>query len=114
MTAADGALGALELDGAFDATTVNVYGVPFVSPVTVHGLAAALHVFAPGFDVTTYPVIDAPPLFVGGTQLTCALALLAIAATEVGAPGVATGVTGCDQSDMQEAPTIPQLDPTPL
>jgi hypothetical protein len=114
VTAADGALGALELDGAFDATTVNVYGVPFVRPETVHGLAAALHVLLPGFDVTTYPVIGTPPVFVGATQLTCALPLVATAVTEVGTPGVATGVSGCDQSEKQETPPTPQLDPTPL
>lgn len=114
VTGADGALGALELDGAFEATTVNVYGVPFVSPLMTHGLAEALQVLPPGFEVTTYPVIGTPPVLVGATQLTCALALLATATTDVGEPGIATGVTGCDQSEKQETPLTPQLEPTPL
>ena len=50
----------------FDAFTVNVYAVPFVNPVTVHDNAPAVeHVLAPGDDVTTYPVIAAPPLLTG-------------------------------------------------
>lgn len=36
----------------FAAVTVNVYDVPPVSPVTVHGDEPAVHVSAPGDDVT--------------------------------------------------------------
>ena len=35
----------------FVAVTVNVYDVPLVSPVTVHGELAQLPVNPPGFDV---------------------------------------------------------------
>ena len=38
----------------FEATTVNVYAVPFVNPDTVHDNAANVeHVAPPGADVTT-------------------------------------------------------------
>ena len=39
---------------AFVAFTVNVYAVPFASPVTAHDVAGgvAAHVFDPGDDVT--------------------------------------------------------------
>jgi len=37
---------------AFLATTVNVYVVPFVSPVTVMGLPLPVAVMLPGFEVT--------------------------------------------------------------
>jgi hypothetical protein len=53
VTAFDGLLAALELPGAFEATTVKVYEVPLVSPVTVQGLDAALQVLPPGLEVTT-------------------------------------------------------------
>ena len=38
---------------AFVATTVNVYDVPFVSPVTMIGDTLPVAVIPPGFDVTT-------------------------------------------------------------
>ena len=34
------------------AVTVNVYGVPFVNPVTQHDRPAEVHVLPPGDDVT--------------------------------------------------------------
>jgi hypothetical protein len=51
---ADDAVDASELPTEFTATTVNVYGVPFVSPVTVHVVfgAVAVHVLLPGLEVT--------------------------------------------------------------
>jgi hypothetical protein len=48
---ADGAEGT-ESPTAFVATTVNVYAVPFVRPVTAIGLVVPLAVSPPGFDVT--------------------------------------------------------------
>jgi hypothetical protein len=41
-----------ELPTAFVATTVKVYGVPFVKPVTVIGELDPVRVIAPGFEVT--------------------------------------------------------------
>lgn len=77
---------------AFVAWTVNVYAVPFVSPVTTIGLPAPDAVKAPGVDVTVYEVIGLPPLDAGGLKLTVAWPLPAVAVAAVGAPGaVATG-----------------------
>ena len=53
---------------ALVAVTVNVYGVPVVSPFTVIGLALAVDVMPPGFDVTVYEVITLPPLDVGAVN----------------------------------------------
>jgi hypothetical protein len=53
----DGVTGALGAEGgpfpvALVAITVKVYGVPFVSPVTVHDVDAVVHVAPPGVAVT--------------------------------------------------------------
>jgi hypothetical protein len=96
VTALDGADDAL-LPMLFEATTVNVYVVPFVSPfttvdveggvpVTVVGVCAV----APMKGVTVYDV-GAPPA-VGALQLTAASPLPAVAVTFVGAPGAGGGV----------------------
>jgi hypothetical protein len=50
VTGADGALGAL-VPTLLVAVTVNVYAVPFVSPVTVSGLLPPLAVAPPGLAV---------------------------------------------------------------
>jgi hypothetical protein len=50
---------------AFTATTVNVYVMPAVSPLTTHGLAVQVAVSPPGEAVTTYPVTFAPPSALG-------------------------------------------------
>jgi hypothetical protein len=57
------------------AVTINVYAVPLVRPLTVIGLAVAVPVRLPGFDVAVYPVIVAPPLLDGAVKVTKALAL---------------------------------------
>jgi hypothetical protein len=51
---ADEAVDGSELPTEFTATTVNVYEVPFVSPVTSHDMfgASAVHVLFPGLEVT--------------------------------------------------------------
>jgi hypothetical protein len=43
---------ALDAPAEFCATTVNVYAVPFVSPVTTHDVVAVVQVKPPGADVT--------------------------------------------------------------
>ena len=83
---------------SFAAVTVNAYAVPFVSPVTVIGLAAPVPVMPPGYDVAVYPVIAVPPSDSGGVKKTNALppagSALVHALIPVGAPGlVAAGVT---------------------
>ena len=47
----------------------------------------------PGLDVTLYPVIALPPLLDGATKATLAVAVPAVAATLVGAPGTIAVVT---------------------
>ena len=54
------------------AVTVNVYAVPLVSPVTVQGELAQSCVMPPGFAVTVYLVMVAPPLLAGGVNVTVA------------------------------------------
>jgi len=78
------------------ATTVNVYGDPFVRPVTaqVRGPAVQVHVFEPGLDVTVYPVIAAPPIDDGAVQPTTTAESPGDAVTPVGAPGMVRGVAG--------------------
>ena len=66
--------------------------MPLVSPVTVIGLAVPVAVSPPGLDVTVYPVMAAPPLFVGAVKLTVACAMPAVAVPMVGAPGVTIAV----------------------
>ena len=51
VTAVDAADAKL-LPTALVAMTVNVYGVPFVRPVTVHDRVVVVHVRAPGDEVT--------------------------------------------------------------
>jgi hypothetical protein len=51
VTLPDGAEGT-ESPTAFVATTVNVYAVPFVNPVTAIGLVVPVPVSPPGLDVT--------------------------------------------------------------
>ena len=89
------ALGVAEFDAAdaepvpaeLVAVTVNVYATPLVSPVTVTGLLAPVPVSPPGFDVTVYPVMLAPPLDTGAVNVMPAWVSPAVAVPMVGAPG---------------------------
>jgi len=56
---------------AFVAVTVNVYDVPFVSPVTVIGDAPPV-ADTPVLEVTVYVVIAAPPVEAGAVNETVA------------------------------------------
>jgi hypothetical protein len=85
-----------------------VYAVLFVKPVTFIGEEPPDTVTPPGLDVTVYPVITLPPLFVGATNATLAEAFPAVATTPVGAPGtiiVAVGVTAVEAAEAAELPT---------
>jgi len=76
-----------------------------VKPVTVIGEDAPVAVRPPGEEVTVYPVIADPPVFVGAVKLTEALPLLAVAAIPVGVPGtVVVGVTGAEALEELPAP----------
>ena len=87
------------------ATTLNVYGVPLVKPLTTHeeAFAAALHVNPPGEDTTVKPVSAVPPLFAGAVNETVAApAVVTAADTDVGAPGSVAGVAAIDAVDRSE------------
>jgi hypothetical protein len=79
----------------FVAVTVKVYAVPLVRPLTTMGLAAPVPVRPPGFEVTVYPVMVAPPLLAGAVKDTVACVSPAVAVPTVGAPGT-TGFTAND------------------
>jgi hypothetical protein len=86
------------------AVTANVYAVPLVRPVTVHGDEAHVPVCPPD-DVAVYEMIAAPPLLAGGVKLTVACALPAVAVPMVGAPGTVAGVTLFEAADAGPVPT---------
>jgi hypothetical protein len=91
----DDALEAVPVPTELVAVTVKVYVVPLVSPVTVIGDEGPVARRPPGEDVTVYPVIADPPVFVGAVKLTVALPLMpVVTATPIGAPGSVGGVTG--------------------
>ena len=93
-TVPDGSLLPTELT----ATTLQLYVVPFDSPVTLIGLAEPDAVTVAAFcaeQVTTYDVIGCVPVLVGAVNEISALALPAVAVPIVGASGtVSTGSGG--------------------
>jgi hypothetical protein len=82
---------AVDVPLAFVAVAVNVYAVPFVSPVTTIGDVAPVAVMFPGLDVTVY-VADAPPV-APGVNVTEACAFPPVAVPIVGACGTVVAVT---------------------
>jgi hypothetical protein len=108
-----GAAGVTELDGADGAespaavvaTTVNVYEVPLVRPVTLHVSApVVMHVRVPGDDVTVY-LVTVAPLPAAAFHDTVASAGPAVAFTSVGAPGFPAGTTTAEAAEGAEVPT---------
>ena len=89
----------------FVAVTVNVYAVPFVSPVTTNGEAPPETVAPPGDAVTAYEVIAEPPLLTGATNPTVTSPLPRVPTTNVGAPGTVAGVTDADALEATPVPT---------
>ena len=75
------------------AVTVNVYAVPFVSPVIVRGDEPPVAVNPPVFEVTVYDVIAEPPLLPGALNVIVAWPFPAVAFTLVGAFGTVAGTT---------------------
>ena len=67
------------------ATTVQVTGVPFVTPVTTMGETVPETLCAP--HVAVYPVIGEPPLLTGAVKVTETVLLPAVTVPIVGAPG---------------------------
>ena len=96
-----------ESPAAFIATTVKVYSVSLVRPVTVAVVAPVVSaVTPPGEEVTVYFVIAEPPLLVGAVHDTEASPLPAVAVTLVGAPGTVRGVTAFEASAASESPAV--------
>ncbi len=83
MDAAD----ALPVPAELVAVTVKVYASPLLRPVTVIGELAPVPVKPPGFAVTVYPLIAAPPVFAGAVKVTLASVLPAVAVPMTGAAG---------------------------
>ena len=63
------------------ATTVNSYGIPFVSPKMAHLAPIVVQVLFSGCEVTTYLLIGDPPFDFGADHFTTARALPAVACT---------------------------------
>jgi hypothetical protein len=98
------AVEAVEVPIALVAVTVNVYEVPFVSPVTTIGLCDPDAVAPSGEAVTVYVVI-AEPFAPSPLNAMVACESPGVAVTEVGAVGSPAGVTADDAVDASELPT---------
>lgn len=61
------------------ATTLKLYEVPFLRPVTVHTSVRVAQVRPAGVDDTTYLVITEPPVLAGLVHVTRARVLTALA-----------------------------------
>ena len=82
-----------ESPAALWALTVNVYDVPFVSPVHSVVSPETGHEPPAGDGVTAYEVMAVPPLGVGADHDTDADLSPRTATTDTGAPGTTLGVT---------------------
>lgn len=73
----------------FFAVTVNVYAVPVVNPLTVHGEAAQVPDRLPGFETAVYWVMGAPPPSDAGAvnAMLAEVSPEGVPSTFVGAPG---------------------------
>jgi hypothetical protein len=95
---------ALEVPMPFVAVIVKVYGVPFVSPVTIIGLCDPVAVAPPGDAVTVYEEIG-DPFDPAPENAIVACLSPGVAVTEVGAVGSPAGITADDAADSSEFPT---------
>jgi hypothetical protein len=80
--------------------------VPFVRPVTEQVVApVVVQVFAPGDEVTVYPVMVAPPLLDGAVHETVDVVLrFDEPATAVGLPGTVDGTAAAEADEATEGP----------
>jgi len=109
-TAAAEAIDAAEVPEAFVAVTLNVYEVPFVKPVIVHGFDRphenAACATAPTNGVTVKAVIAAP-LETGAVHDTFdCVDSNEVAATPLAAPGTVDGVAVFEGSDAMPVPAL--------
>jgi hypothetical protein len=89
----------------FVASTVNVYALPLVRPVTVQLMVDVVQVNEPGDEVTVYEMIAAPPVVNGADQETVTEESSLVPMSPVGTPGTVAGETAADESDAAPAPT---------
>jgi len=75
------------LPALLSATTVNLYGIPFVNPEIAHLAPIVVQVIFSGCEVTTYLLIGDPPFDFGADHFTTARALPAVACTARAAVG---------------------------
>ena len=74
-------------------------------PVTVHEVEAVVHSNPPGFEVTVYFEIAAPPVFAGALQETTDSPLaFDVPDTDVGTPGTLDGMTAADAEEAEPVP----------
>ena len=100
---------ATDVPAEFVAVTENEYETPLVRPATVHEVEEVVHVFEPGFEVTMYEVIDAPPFEAGGVHDTTdepdAFAeVTTVAETPATEEGTVAGTAAEDAADAPEVP----------
>jgi len=88
------------------ATTVKVYSIPSVNPVTTTDVPVVVAVILPGFEVTVYEVIVFPPLDAGADHDTVTCPTSGTKVVIVGAPGTVYGVTEEDAVDALELPAL--------
>jgi hypothetical protein len=94
----------------FVATTLNVYAVPLVSPVTVHASAMTVDVQVPAtlfpevYAVVVYPVSAEPRVSLGASQVTATDPFPAVATTFRGTDGAALTATLDEAEDADDVP----------
>ena len=104
-TAAADERDATEEPDAFEATTVNVYDVPFVRPITVQLVMAVTQVSEPGDEVTVYVVIAAPPSVNGADhEIETDPSSAESTETSRGATGTVDGIAAADSSEAEPVP----------
>jgi hypothetical protein len=101
---------AREVPATFVAVTVNVYAVPFVSPVTAMVPEPdwdRVPVPPAGFEVAVYAVIGDPPSDEGAVNaISAVVPPVAATAPMPGLPGVPRGVADCEGPDAAEVPAL--------
>ena len=96
-----------EFPKLFVAITTNVYGVPFVRPVTMALVVFPSGVVAvnpPGVDVTVYDIIERPPFDAEAVHDTVTCVFPTVPLTFVGADGTTPGIMISEGKEAIEFP----------
>ena len=80
--------------------------MPLVNPEMVQVVAVVVvQVFAPGEDVTVYPVMAAPPFNAGAVhEITDVVLRFEVASTAVGAPETVDGTAAAEAAEATDVP----------